>query len=62
MTNQEYEHKMRLAKRVLDQIAPWDRDDDKTEDEQITEIFNDFATQPEYIVEFLLDTIDCLQA
>jgi len=61
MTNQEYEHKMRLAKRVLDQIAPWDRDD-KPESEQITDIFNSFATNPESTIEFLLDIIEDLQA
>ena len=47
-----------LAKRVLDLVDPWDREPDKTEEELINDEFNAILTQPEYVVEFLLDIID----
>lgn len=46
-----------LAKRVLGLVPYWDRDSDKTEDELVTEIFNTINTQPEDIIEYLLDII-----
>lgn len=58
MTEAEEKKIMELAKRVLNLVDPWDREPDKTEEEQITDTFNTITTEPEYIVEFLLDIID----
>lgn len=46
-----------LAKRVLDLVPYWDRDPDKSEDELVTEIFNSINTQPEDVIEYLLNII-----
>ena len=58
MTEAEEKKITELAKRVLDLVDPWDREPDKTEEEQIADTFNAITTEPEYIIEFLLDIID----
>jgi len=57
----EIELQNEVSKRVFDLIDPWDRDDSKSEDEQINDIFNEISTHPTYTIRFLLDIIDNLQ-
>lgn len=57
----EREYNKKLAKRILDQVALWDRED-KPEEEQIEDTIQSMYETPNYIIEFLLDIIDELQA
>lgn len=56
------EKQLQAAKRVLDLIPEWDRNPDQTEKEAINDIYNDISTEPETVINFLLDIIDELNA
>lgn len=50
------------AKRILELIPFWDRDDSKTEPEQINDIYNMISLDPVTTINYLLDIIDELNA
>ena len=56
------ERQQAVAKRILELITFWDRDDSKTEPEQINDIYNLISLDPVTIINDLLDRIDELNA
>jgi len=47
----------RLSKRVLDLVAPWDREY-PTESENLKATAETITNNPQYVIEFLLDILD----
>jgi hypothetical protein len=55
------EKQMEAAKRVLNLIPVWDRDD-KPENELLNDIYNSISINPTETINYLLDIIEDLQA
>ena len=55
------EKQMEAAKRVLNLIPVWDRDN-KPENELINDIYNSISINPTETINYLLDIIEDLQA
>ena len=55
------EKQMEAAKRILDLIPVWDRDD-KPENELLNDIYNSISINPTETINYLLDIIENLQA
>lgn len=55
------EKQMEAAKRVLNLIPVWDRDD-KPENELLNDIYNSISINPTETINYLLDIIENLQA
>ena len=55
------EKQMEAAKRVLNLIPVWDRDD-KPENELLNDIYNSISINPAGTINYLLDIIEDLQA
>ena len=55
------EKQMEAAKRVLNLIPVWDRDD-KPENELLNDIYNSISINPADTINYLLDIIEDLQA
>jgi len=56
------ERQNEAAKRIFDLIPIWDRDPEKTEEQQINDIYNMISLDPTTTINYLLDLIDELQA
>lgn len=56
------ERQNETAKRIFDLIPIWDRDPEKTEEQQINDIYNTISLDPTTTINYLLDIIDELQA
>lgn len=56
------EKQLEAAKRIFDLIPTWDRDPEKTDEQQINDIYNTISLDPTTTINYLLDLIDELQA
>lgn len=56
------EKQFEAAKRIFDLIPIWDREPEKTEEQQINDIYNMISLDPTTTINYLLDLIDELQA
>lgn len=52
------ERQLEAAKRILELIPFWERNNDLTEAEQINEIYNEISLDPISTINYLLDIID----
>lgn len=56
------ERQAATAARILDYIAPWDRDPDKTPEQEATAIYNQISIDPVTVINYLLNQLDDLTA
>ena len=56
------EKQFEAAKRIFDLIPTWDRESEKTDEQQINDIYNTISLDPTTTINYLLDFIDELQA
>ena len=56
------ERQQTASERIFDLIPTWDRDDSKTEQQQINDIYNTISTDPVTTINYLLDIIEELNA
>ena len=52
------ERQQQAAERIFELIPIWDRDETKTDAQQITDIYNSISLDPTETINFLLDIID----
>jgi hypothetical protein len=56
------ERQAATAARILDYIAPWDRNLDKTPEQEATDIYNQISVDPVTVINYLLNQLDNLTA
>ena len=56
------ERQAATAARILDYIAPWDRNPDKTPEQEATDIYNQISVDPVTVINYLLNQLDNLTA
>lgn len=56
-TTKERESYLKLAERIIDNLDPWEVEEDTTPEK----VLNDMTADPFAAITYLLDTIDCLR-